>query len=453
MAHKPHKHNRNKLGFWLKGKTVGIVTAFVFIGLATLLLTSAQTNTASLEPCSGTVNLPAICAGGAVTFGKSVVPGVPIGQLHKNVNPLFEQLSTKTATQLTSTLSTNGLLVGQNPQFEFFKFNGGTANREGGQFRTWCQFSHLSYDDPIVYPGQFGKSHLHMYFGNTATDANSSVSSIINSGGSTCEGGALNRTSYWLPAVIDTNGKARIPNQMILYYKNEGVPMPTTPVNGYSPIPPGLKMIAGDPKATVPRNNNYNDGWVCGGGVFTNPNSYPDTTKVLIPTCSGNNTAGRNKLSQKLLFPRCWDGVIPNPNETALVPYVAHVVYPDGYNHGRCDSGHPYVFPEISLLMEWELAPNETTAGWRLSSDMNPALPGGITSHGDYYAGWNDTIVKAWTNDCLNTEWNCQTAFISNKAGSAGAPGGALPGGSHNALRGTAQDQFAGKGPIIYSTK
>ena len=53
-----------------------------------------------------------------------------------------------------------------------------------GAFRVPCAVSHFSFNDPIVHPGKPGASHLHMFFGNTGTDANSTVDSILNSGNS-----------------------------------------------------------------------------------------------------------------------------------------------------------------------------------------------------------------------------------------------------------------------------
>src|SRR5436190_8376748 len=47
-----------------------------------------------------------------------------------------------------------------------------------GVFATLCRFSHEAPDDPIVYPGQAGKSHLHTFFGNASTDAASTYDSL-----------------------------------------------------------------------------------------------------------------------------------------------------------------------------------------------------------------------------------------------------------------------------------
>jgi hypothetical protein len=35
-----------------------------------------------------------------------------------------------------------------------------------GDFRTVCSLSHMNHDDPLVFPDQPGKAHLHAFFGN-----------------------------------------------------------------------------------------------------------------------------------------------------------------------------------------------------------------------------------------------------------------------------------------------
>ena len=47
-----------------------------------------------------------------------------------------------------------------------------------GAFRFICGAGQILYDDPIVYPGQPGRSHLHQFYGNTAADAHSTFASI-----------------------------------------------------------------------------------------------------------------------------------------------------------------------------------------------------------------------------------------------------------------------------------
>ena len=108
-----------------------------------------------------------------------------------------------------------------------------------GQFRAACEYSHFSYDDPIVFPGQPGRSHLHMFYGNTEADAFTTTDSLVNSGGATCNGFELNRSAYWSPALLDGEGNIVVPDAIILYYKTK------QPAN-VKPMPQGLQMIAGN---------------------------------------------------------------------------------------------------------------------------------------------------------------------------------------------------------------
>jgi hypothetical protein len=73
-----------------------------------------------------------------------------------------------------------------------------------GAWRTTCTVSKMAWVDPIVFPGEPGRSHLHTFFGNTGVDENSTFTSLISSGGSTCFGGLANMSVYWVPSMIDT---------------------------------------------------------------------------------------------------------------------------------------------------------------------------------------------------------------------------------------------------------
>ena len=111
-----------------------------------------------------------------------------------------------------------------------------------GQFRAACQYSHFAYDDPIVYPNQPGRSHLHMVFGNTGVTAATTTASLVNSGGGTCNGFELNRSGYWTPALLDGRGNAVVPEMIILYYK-------TKQPHRVQRMPQGLKMVVGNANA------------------------------------------------------------------------------------------------------------------------------------------------------------------------------------------------------------
>jgi hypothetical protein len=87
-----------------------------------------------------------------------------------------------------------------------------------GAFRFMCGPGQVSRDDPIVYPGQPGKSHLHQYFGNTLANANSTYGSLRTTGQSTCMS-EVNRSGYWVPALLDGKGNVIRPDTVSIYYK------------------------------------------------------------------------------------------------------------------------------------------------------------------------------------------------------------------------------------------
>jgi hypothetical protein len=56
----------------------------------------------------------------------------------------------------------------------------------GPYYALGCSFSHRNNDDPIVFPGQPGKSHNHTFIGNRSVDAETTPSSLIG-GETSCE--------------------------------------------------------------------------------------------------------------------------------------------------------------------------------------------------------------------------------------------------------------------------
>jgi Domain of unknown function (DUF1996) len=249
-----------------------------------------------------------------------------------------------------------------------------------GQFRIACEFSHLSKDDPIVFPGQPGKAHLHMFFGNTRTDAYTTNDSLVNSGGGTCDGFELNRSAYWAPALLDNKGNAVVPDEIIVYYK-------TKDMAHAADMPQGLKMVAGNPKAdTFTASHDLN--WSCGGSGA----AYNQTNRI--PDCHGDI------INATIVFPNCWDGV-----NLDSADHTSHVTTID--ENSSCPSSHPVRLPQISVLLYFPGV--SSVDGWMLSSDMTSGFNGGpgATLHADWYGGWNQAAVKMWTDGCIRAVRDC----------------------------------------------
>ena len=97
------------------------------------------------------------------------------------------------------------------------------AGQAEGAFRISCMGGQLSYDDPIVAPGKPNATHLHQYFGNANADAFTTSDNIfLTPDEPTCQGGTLNQSAYWLPALIDSSTNQIVPIDVaVVYYKGE----------------------------------------------------------------------------------------------------------------------------------------------------------------------------------------------------------------------------------------
>ena len=257
---------------------------------------------------------------------------------------------------------------------------------EVGAFRTACGYSHTASDDPIVYPGQPGRSHSHTFFGNTGTNADSNSDLIANSGNSTCRGGIINRSAYWVPTMVDTRTSAAVnPEESIFYYK--------TGYNGVRPadvrpFPPGLRIIAGDATNRSPEGQfrfqcHNNSQWV--GQTF--------------PNCPVGD-----ELVVVIFFPQCWDGThLDSPD------HKSHMAYPQG----SCPASHPVPLPEITFNIHYRVTEAGQVAHWRLSSDTYTG-PAGYSAHGDWWNGWDPTVMQRWVQNCANLSMDCHAHLLGS---------------------------------------
>jgi Domain of unknown function (DUF1996) len=263
-----------------------------------------------------------------------------------------------------------------------------------GAFRTVCMFSHMNFDDPIVYPGQPGRSHLHAYFGNAAANAGSTRQSVETTGNSTCRGGILNRSAYWVPALVDTRiGRPVAPTENSIYYKTGYTGVPAALVQ----VPPaGLRMIAGD--MTASSKQPIPMGWWCSDV------SYPMSDAI-----PANCTAGHD-LVMVLGFPQCWDGVnLDSAN------HKSHMAYPTGNTANGCPASHPVPVPEITYNVHYPVNTTGETAYWRLSSDMyGTSIPGGFSAHGDWMNGWQPEAIRAFVVNCDNRPADCHAHLLGD---------------------------------------
>jgi hypothetical protein len=286
-----------------------------------------------------------------------------------------------------------------------------------GSFRFICGAGQLLRDDPIVYPGQPGKSHLHQFYGNRSANANSTFTSLRAAQDSTCNfvgnGNAVNRSAYWMPAMLDGKGSVVQPDYVQIYYKRnpagttecDPVNYPHSAIGICVGIPNGLRFIFGFDMVS---------GKVPTGGFYYN---CIGTGAVSGYYRSGLAEAAQNcvvggRVGAIIGAPECWDGKnLDSPNHRDHVSYAAR----NGYGYLQCPSTHPYAIPRFQLAAWYTIGTGEDISGWSLSSDeMHPELPHGGTFHADYLEGWDPTVKAMWQDNCIDKQLNCSGGDLGN---------------------------------------
>ncbi len=264
------------------------------------------------------------------------------------------------------------------------KARGAHGNRFG------CAVSHFSYDDPIIFPGQPGKAHLHQFTGNTTADAFSTAESLDSATRSSCQSGINNRSSYWSPAFFNEEGEAVLPELNVFYYKTflHGKTPKIIQPGLIRPIPNGFRMLARtDTKNATPNAFSVFEkkDWSAEGKSVTG-------AKISFPPCIALGEQGEPVLDYRDM-------------PAALGEQVnSHVAYPDGSapdaQANGCPASHPYRIPTLVLLMYYDIP---FDSGWYLASDDKARvqlpksdpnhLPSGHSLHADYFAMWDETTM------------------------------------------------------------
>jgi hypothetical protein len=250
------------------------------------------------------------------------------------------------------------------------------GGQDRGVFATVCQFSHEAPDDPIVYPGQAGKSHLHTFFGNATTDAASTYDSL-RTGATTCRT-AEDSSGYWVPALY-RNGAEVKPTFLKVYYRT-GRHDPAS----VQAFPPGFRVVAGDSTATSAQGLRTTF-WLC--------QRSPDLAGPQPggPSATPLDCPADNPLTLHVLFPECWDGV-----STDSPDHKGHMAYG---RLGSCPADHPVVVPSLALIVHYPISgePGAVTL----------ASGGAYSAHADFFNAWDQAFLAKSVRDCLNAMTRC----------------------------------------------
>ena len=268
-----------------------------------------------------------------------------------------------------------------------------TPGLHGNNFYANCRFSHTNNDDPIVYPRRRGRSHRHTYFGNTSTDANSTLTSLRNAD-TTCKPSA-DKAAYWIPTLYRANREIR-PSRAQFYFSLRGY-------DQMHAFPAGLKVVAGNSHATRPQSTNVVY-WACAasGGLRSAPLSRPPKSCATVPakrkkgifkacpTCPPKPLPPppahlRLFLELHVNFPDCWDGKrLDSPD------HHSHMAYSRAY---VCPASHPVKVPLIRLNVRYPITGGQ---GIYLSSG------GVLTAHADFFNAWDEHFLTRLVNVCFH---------------------------------------------------
>lgn len=249
------------------------------------------------------------------------------------------------------------------------------------EFQANCSVSRSNLaDDPIVFPGLAGASHLHTFMGNTTTNAATTIESLTQ-GQTTCKAkGDL--SAYWMPTLLNGDTAVNPEGLQVIYYK--------TGVTDYRTVrafPKGLRFVVGNAKNTDADKflAATEEGFECG-------DSYKNKNIPL--TCPAARDV---KLNIRYQAPSCWDGLhLDSPD------HQSHMAYPVDSHAASgwvCPDSHPVAVPKLEFKMAWPV--NGDMSKVRFTSGAGP------TFHYDFMNAWDDRTLAAMVQGCIVAARQC----------------------------------------------
>lgn len=273
-----------------------------------------------------------------------------------------------------------------------------TSNGQDGAFRIACRASHMGFFDPIVYPGVNGRSHLHTFFGNSDLTYSTNTGDLGSSlSRSTCVGGTMNRSAYWVPSAINTlTGFPVVPTAILTYYKTSQYYKYPRSLLITVPVP-GLRMIAGSASNSGTANVVYRWDCIHVDSSITNTLSMP-----------GAECENGSEILALVSFPNCWDGVnLDSPNHQAHMAYESTTT--------GCPATHPVPIPHVSFNVHYKVTASSRPENWRLSSDTySLGTPAGRSMHGDWVNGWQQPFLSTIVVNCVRAAVDCHAHLLGD---------------------------------------
>jgi len=268
------------------------------------------------------------------------------------------------------------LLIPTNPQ-----------KSAGTFFQIPCPPSHRSNDDPIVFPGIDEATHEHQFFANTTTNEASTQTSLLN-GGTTCTREPLDTAAYWAPTLYDSAGQLQSQRRVRAYYMTHAN---TTHRPALQSFPPGLRIIAGNARATAAQPSTIIE-WICRNR--TNQGAELALKSSNPPTCESYEY-----LALVIHFPNCLARYSDGTPMLDSSDHRRHMTYAN--TDQACPASHPIRVPKLRLSLIYE-TPGYSGGSFTLGgrSGEHHALPW-YAMHADFWNSWNQAQLDRYVNECL----------------------------------------------------
>lgn len=292
----------------------------------------------------------------------------------------------------------------------------GLYNADEGAFRFTCGGDgDLAYEDPLFYPDEPGKSHLHQVWGNAEFDARTTPETLAASSATNCNDTAwsANRSSYWMPALVNDKGEAIKPDLVSVYYKRKTSasqfcnPKSSDYMGKCIGLPNQIRFVFGW-DSTRPTAKIEGASWYCTGGTGKH---YTNLNDVFASGCRVGD-----ELIANTIAPNCWDGkYLDTPDHRSHMAYGSY----GSWGYYKCPASHPYVIPQEENKASWTvtadmIAPDGTSRVGLSSDHMLPGAKPGETLHADYIEAWVGTVKDMWTANCIEKALDCSGGDLGN---------------------------------------
>lgn len=297
----------------------------------------------------------------------------------------------------------------------------GSYGFDEGAFRFVCGGDgKLAKDDPVVFFEKAGASHLHQVWGNELFDSRTTPAALAQSAETNCNATpySLNRSSYWMPALVHESGDVIKPDLVVVYYKRKMASSsycnPSSPkfIGTCVGIPNQIRFIFGW-DATRPTATVKGASWYCTTG---DGKHYANLDDLFNSGC----TVGAD-IYANTMAPNCWDGKhLDSPDHRS---HMAYMEADPATGAGRCPSTHPYLIPQeenkaqfhVTSDMVGTRSDGSKYSRVRLTSDgMLPGAKPGATLHADYMEAWITAGKNLWMDHCINRGLDCSGGDLGN---------------------------------------